>query len=80
MKLKTEIPEPLFKEMIALFGEKETERISKSVGFNYHLLVMKVTAGRFKQKYGISLSTVSVILIIIFATILFLTNGFWNEN
>ena len=76
MKLKTEIPEPLFKEMNDLFGEKETERIAKSVGFNYHLLVMKVTAGRFKQKYGISLSLVSIIGIVIFAIILFLTNGF----
>ena len=77
VKNKTEIPEPLFKEMLNLFGEKETQRIGESVGYNYNRLVMKVTAEKFKRKYGISFGVVSIIVIVLFSIGLFYANVFF---
>ena len=80
MKIKTEIPEPLFKDMLNLFGEKETQRIGESVGYNYNRLVMKVTAEKFKRKYGISFGVVSIIVIVLFSIGLFYANVFFNRT
>ena len=61
---KEKIPEPLLNEMIDLFGEDNTEKIAKRLGYNYHALVWRTTDEKIKQKIGIRIFPLFVIIII----------------
>lgn len=60
---KEKIPEPLLNEMINLFGKDKTEEIVKKIGYNYHALVWRTTDEKIKQKIGIKIFPIIIIII-----------------
>lgn len=58
------IPEPLLKQMIELFGEEKATKIAKNVGYSYNILILNVADVKFKRKYGVRLSILFLVIVV----------------
>lgn len=63
---KSQIPDPLWKEMIDFYGYEKAYDIASKMLNNYHLLVLRLTNDKFKKKYKISLFQVIIIALLLF--------------
>ena len=59
------IPEPLFKELIYLFGYDKAEEIANNVNYDFYALQWAVLNEKTIRKFGINAKTLFIIIIII---------------
>ncbi|MCK4661483.1 MAG: hypothetical protein KAT68_01350 [Bacteroidales bacterium] len=53
-ELRNQIPEPLYEELVELFGKDKTEKIIQTERHDFRYLTMKILAERFRRKFGIN--------------------------
>lgn len=53
-EIKEQIPEPIYKDLIELFGKEKTDEILKNERTDFKYLTMKIMAAKFKRRFGIN--------------------------
>lgn len=65
-EIKEQIPEPVYKDLIDLFGKEETDKILKNERTDFKYLTLKIMAAKFKRRFGINFWLVLTIGIAIY--------------
>ena len=50
-EIREQIPEPIYKELIDLFGKEKTDEILKNERTDFRYLTLKIMAAKFKRRY-----------------------------
>lgn len=73
---KNNIPDPVYEELLQLFGKERTNRLMKRTWCNYYVIIFIIANEKFKGQYKISLYLLFVLIVFLLVLYFYFINNF----